>query len=229
MAYTGYPFPYNISDLLVGAVRILYATTAEPIPTSISDVIDMESPYAAQTGWVELGATRESFTYTRGFETEGLEIQQTSSVLFEEVTNVTRTIEVSMAEFNAANLALMEGAQSAAGAVVAASGISAQTTQKFGSFTTLDRYRFAFLSRRNIASGLVTESSGAVPASGTRGRFVMGVLYQAQMSADDAELEFDKGTLTAASVSFTAFGDSSVTLADDNMGVWFFETAGTIT
>lgn len=229
MAYTGYPFPYNISDLLVGAVRILYAPTSVGIPDSISDVIDMESPYSVQSGWVELGATRESFTYTRGFETEGLEIQQTSSILFEEVTNVSRTIEVSMAEFNTANLALMEGAQSASGTVSAASGISAQTTQKFGAFTTLDRYRFAFLSRRNIASGIVTESSGAVPASGTRGRFVMGVLYQAQMSADDAELEFDKGTLTAASVTFTAFGDSTVTLADENFGCWFFENTGTIT
>jgi hypothetical protein len=57
----------------------------------------------------------------------------------------------------------------------------------------------------------------------------MGVAYQGQMAADDASLEFGKGSLAAAGVSFTLFPDDTVTLAEENYGQWFFEDAGTIT
>lgn len=231
MAYGGYPFPYDIGNLLVGAVRILYADpdVVTAVPDNMSDVMSLESPYTAATNWSEIGATRDSFTYTRGFETEGLEIQQTTATLFEEITNVSRTIEVSAAEFTGGILKIIEGADSnAVTAVAASANVSAQKRLYIGSFSTLKRYRFAFVARRNVASGTVVESAEAVPASGSRGRFVMCILNQAQMSADDAEIEFDKGTLAATSVTFTAFPDDDVTLASDNYGAWFFEDAGTI-
>lgn len=233
MAYTGYPFPYNISNLLVGAVRILYAPVSVALPTKISDVIDPETPYAAKTGWLEIGATTDSFTYTRGFDTEGLEIEQTAGVLFEEITDITRTIELAMAELTADTLKLIEGSASTIATIAATAGGApvgtrspAQKKISFGSFSTLDRYRFAFIARRNKASGIVTEAGAGTP---TRGRFVMGCAYQAQMAADDAELEFAKGNLTSAGITFTMFPDDSVTLADDNYGAWFFEEPGVIT
>lgn len=225
MALTGFPFPYDVDNLLAGAVRILYADPATvPIPDSIADVIDMETPYASQTGWTDLGATRDSFTYNRGFATEGLEIQQATGVIFEEVTDVTRTLACSVAEFNEDTLAIIEGADESAKAVVAAAaGASAQTSVKFGAFSTLKRYRFAFIARRNVASGIVEESNGD-----ERGRFVMGVANSAQMSADDASIEMAKGNLTAAAVTFAMFPDSTVALANQAYGAWFFEDAGTI-
>jgi hypothetical protein len=225
MALAGYPFPYDIDNLLVGAVRILYAPTTEPIPDSIADVIGMVSPYHALTGWKDIGATKESFTYTRSFDTEGLEIQQSTSALFEEITSIARTIECSLAEFNPEVLALIEGAESTPGTVAAAANASAQKVVKFGSFSTLERFRWAFISRRNKASGLVTE-----PGAGgaTRGRLVMGVLNQAQLASDDADIEQAKGELTAAGVKFTAFPDETVEESADNFGAWYFENEGTI-
>lgn len=226
MALAGYPFPYDINNLLAGAVRILYAPTSVAIPGNIADVVDMESPYSAQTGWIDLGATKDSFTYTRGFDTEGLEIQQVAGNVLEEITDITRTLEVSMAELNPTTLAIMEGADPAdVSTIAAATGKSQQKRIKYGSFSSLERYRFAFIARRSKQSGVVTESD----ATTTRGRFVMGVANQAQLSADDADLEFDKGNLTAAGVTWTMFPDSTVVLSEEAWGAWYDEQSGTIT
>jgi hypothetical protein len=144
-------FPYDIDNLLGGAVRILYAPLTEPVPASIADVIDMTFPYAPGGTWVDVGATKESFTYTRGFETEGYEIQQEQGNVIEEITNLSRTIEVSVAEFRPEMLALIEGG-GIESAVAAASGSSAQDRLGFGAFESLDRWRWAFISRRNKVS-----------------------------------------------------------------------------
>ena len=225
MALVAGAFPYDIDNLLGGRVRILYAETTEAIPDSIADVILMESPYTAQTGWTDLGATRDSFTYTRGFEVEGWEIQQVPGNVIEEVTQITRTIEVSFADLRPEHLAMIEGKTSVTPVAVSpATGASAQEVIKYGSFSSLHRYRFAFVAQRPLAAGKVTESGPAIEC----GRFFMGVCYQAQISADDAELEQDKGALTAAGVTFTCFPDSTE-LQGEEYGAWFDETAGTIT
>lgn len=224
MALSGYPFPYDIDNLLAGAVRIVYAPITQALPASMDDVFDPVAPYALKTGWKELGATRESFTYTRGFDTAGLEIQQSTAALFEEITAITRTIELSIAELTADTLKMIEGSQAAITTIAAATGSSAQKSIAFGAFSTLDRYRFAFISRRNKASGLVTEGA----AGPTRGRFVMGVAYAAQMAADDSAIEQAKGALTAAGITYTLFPDDGVVSADANYGAWFFEDEGVI-
>jgi hypothetical protein len=224
MALVAGAFPYDIENLLGGRVRILYALPAEPVPASINDVILMESPYTAQTGWTDLGATRDSFTYTRGFDVEGWEIQQVPGNVIEEVTEITRTIEVSFADLRPEHLAMIEGQTAAPGNVTAVAGASAQKVVKFGSFSSLERRRFAFIAQRPLAAGIVVESGPAIE----RGRFFMGVAYQAQLSADEAELEQDKGALTAAGVTFTMFPDTDEVQGDE-YGAWFDETAGTIT
>lgn len=225
MALVNAPFPYDIDNLLSGAVSIYYgpaATTA--IPVDISDVILMEAPYTVQTGWTPLGATKEPFSYTRSYDSEGLEIQQSTTVILEEVTDITRTITVSMAEFNPFGFQLMENAPSVA-TISAAAGVSAQKKISFGSFTSLTRYRFAFLSRRPKASGEVTESD----ATTVRGRFVMGVAYQAQVQADEIEMEQGKGELTAVELAFTLFPETTVPQPEgQDVGTWLLEDAGTI-
>src|SRR3982750_708625 len=100
MALVGYPFPYDITNLLSGAVSVLYGTPGDgtgatvDLPADISDVVDMTAPYAPKPGWTYLGATREAFSYSRGFDTEGLEIQQSETAILEEVTGITRSITV---------------------------------------------------------------------------------------------------------------------------------------
>jgi hypothetical protein len=229
MALTGYPFPYDVDQLLGGAVRILYAPTTEPIPTSIDDVIDMTDPYAPAGTWVDLGATRDSFSYSRGFDTSGYEIQQLAGNVIEEITDISRTIEVSFADFRPEHLAMIEGrASTVVESVAAVAGSSAQETVKFGSFSSLERYRFAFISRRPKQAGVVNEPSGTYSAAnGGRGRFFMGVAYEAQLSADEVSMEQAKGELTAAGVTFTLF-PASGEASGEEYGAWFDETAGTI-
>lgn len=224
MALVGAPFPYDISNLLTGAVSIYYALTSVAIPVDISDVIAMEAPYAPQTGWVPLGATKEPFSYSRSFDSEGLDIQQSTTAVFEEVTDIERTITVSMAEFNPFGFQLMENAPSTA-TIAAIAGASAQKKIAFGSFTSMTRYRFAFLSRRPKGAGEVTESD----ATTVRGRFVMGVAYQAQIQADEIEMEQGKGELTAVELAFTLFPETTVAQPEgQDVGFWALEDTGTI-
>ena len=225
MTMTVGAFPYDIENLLGGAVRILYALTAEPIPATMTDVILMEAPYTAQTGWTDLGATRDAFTYTRGFDVEGWEIQQLAGNVIEEVTEITRSIEISFADLRPEHLKMIEQGSAAVGTVSPVASASAQDVVEFGSFTSLTRYRFAFISKRPLAAGEVTESA---PSNAVRGRFFMGVAYQAQLSADEVEFEQNKGELTAAGVTFTLFPDS-VPAQGEEYGAWFDEQAGTIT
>lgn len=215
------PFPYNIDNLLGGAVRVLYAPITEPIPASIDDVIAMVSPYAPVGAWEEFGATKDAFSYSRGFETSGYEIQQVPEAILEEVTSITRTISVSVAELTKETLQILEEA-GAPTAVAAGAGVSAQDVVEFGSFTSLSQYRVAYISRRNKASGLVTEPGGA-----TRGQMVMGVGYKAQVTADNVEMSQAKGELTAFGLSFKFFPDATKAQGKEH-GAWFIEKAGVI-
>jgi hypothetical protein len=228
-AVTG-AFPYNIDNLLGGAVRVLYAPTSQAIPANIGDVIKMVGPnYAPETGWLELGATKEAFSYSRGFDVEGWEIQQTAGNVIEEITDITRSVSVSIAEFTKELLKIIEGDTGVISALAAVpgatdSGTSAQDKITFGSFSSLTQYRIAFIARRAKASGLVTEAGNG---GATRGRFVMGVGYRAQLSADEIEMEQDKGVLTAANTGFTFFPEGGQAQGSE-YGAWFLENTGTI-
>lgn len=221
MALTGAPFPYDIDNLLGGAVRVLYAPDTAPVPDSMADVFDMEAPYAAVTPWKDLGATKESFTYSRGFDTAGYEIQQVAGNVLEEITDITRTVQVSIAEFRPELLQMVEGGL-APGDVAAVAGASAQKVVKFGSFSSVSRWRFAFVSRRSQQSGTVTETDDSI-----RGRFFMGVAYTAQLTADSVDFEQAKGDLSAVGVTFRLFPEPGQPPNGEH-GAWFDELDGTI-
>jgi hypothetical protein len=221
MALTGFPFPYDLNNLLSGAVRVLHAPSTTAVPVDASDIFALVSPYAPLTGWKDIGATRENFAYSRGFDTSGLEIQQVAGNILEEITTITRSLNFSQAEFAPENFQLMEGAPSIA-TIAASSGQSAQKKVSFGSFSSLARERFAFVSMRPRAAGDVTEPGGL-----KRGRFVVGVAYSAQMAANEISMEQGKGALTAVELSFTLFPESGQPSGQD-WGCWITEDAGTI-
>lgn len=219
-AVTG-AFPYNIDNLIGGAVRVLYAPIDQALPVSIAEVIDMESPYDPATGWIDFGATKESFTYSRGFDTAGYEIQQVQGAVLEEVTDITRTIGLSLAELVPETLAIFEEAGAPA-AVVAAAGVSAQERVEFGSFSSTTSYRVAFVARRHKSSGIVVESTDV-----ERGRFLMGVGYHCSITAEDVSFEGAKGELTAVGLTFKLFPESGQVTGKE-YGCWLDEAAGTI-
>jgi hypothetical protein len=217
-------FPYNVDNLLGGAVRALWAPIDTPIPADISDVIDMTSPYAPVDPWEDFGATKDAFSYSRGFETSGYEIQQSAAAVLEEVTSITRTLTVSVAELTPTMLQMLEET-GAPGSVAAGTGTSAQDVIKFGSFQSTTPRRIVFVSRRNKASGVVKEGAGADDVQ--RGAFVMGVGYNCQVTADSIEMAQAKGELTAFGLQFRLFPDSSQVVGEE-YGAWFLEHTGTI-
>lgn len=221
MALTGFPFPYDLNNLLSGAVRVLRAPSTEPVPTDEADIFAPVSPYAPAGTWEDVGATRENFGYSRGFDTEGLEIQQVAGNILEEITDISRSINFSQAEWSPKHFQAMEGSPAIA-TIAAATGMPAQKRVAFGSFSSLSRERFAFVSMRPRASGVVTEPGGL-----TRGRFVVGIAYSAQMAADEISMEQGKGELTAVELSFTLFPEAGQP-ANQEWGAWILEESGTI-
>jgi hypothetical protein len=141
--------------------------------------------------------------------------------VIEEITDITRTIEVSVAELNADHLQMIENAP-AIDTVAPVAGASAQDVVRFGGFGTLKQYRFAFISRRSGQSGMVVETGGK-----ERGRFFMGVAYRAQLTADSVDLEQAKGDLSAAGTTFRLFPEPGQEEGEE-YGAWFDEMAGTI-
>jgi hypothetical protein len=218
--------PYDLDHLLGGAARVLVSddeASLPAVPDSIVDVIDMESPYTPKTGWVDVGATTEGSTYSKDMDSDGYEIQQVSGFVFEEITEITRTVEITMGEIRPELVRIVENSGAAA-TVAAAAGASAQKSLAFGSFSQLDLRRVALVGQRNKKSGLVTESD----ATTERGRFVMVVLYSVALAAEASEFTIEKGELAALPVTLTAFPESGQSQGEE-YGLWLFEDAGTIT
>lgn len=214
--------PWDVNQLLGGATRILRAPLSEPVPADISEIIGMEDPYDPVGTWVDFGATREGASYNRSIDEEGLEIQQVTGAVLTEITEVVRTVNLSIAEIKAEHLQIIEEAP-AVDAVAAAAFKSAQQKVAFGSINDLTQYRIAFIAQRNRQSGEVTESDGTT----VRGRLVCGVLYRAQITADDVEVPLEKGELAHAPVAFQGFPEPGQPENQD-FGAWFTEDAGTI-
>lgn len=221
MAQVTGAFPYDIDNLLGGAVRVLYAPVATALPADISDVIAMTAPYAPATGWKDFGATKESFTYTRGFDTEGLEIQQVPGAILEDITDLSRTITVSVAELRDELLAMVEQGTIQTD-VAAATGAGSQDIIRFGSFNSVTQYRVAWVSRRHQGSGTVQEAAGPPPV--VRGRFFMGVGFRCQITADEIEFEGAKGELTGLGLTFKLFPEPGETYGQE-YGFWASEHA----
>ena len=219
-------FPYDVDNLLAGAARVIVndsAVAMPAVPTKLSDVISLKSPYATTTGYVDLGATKESATYSREIESEGLEIQQVTGNILEQVTNVERTIEVSVAEMKPEHFRIFEEG-AAITSIAAVSGTNQTQKQvKFGSITDLTRRRVVLIGQRSKESGVITETTGGL----TRGRLVALCLYNVAIAADSAEVEFDKGSLVAMPMSFKSYPQSGQTAGQEH-GFWLTEDAGLI-
>lgn len=229
MALTAGAFPYDVNNLLGGSVRVLLQDfdDATPAPDNPVDIFGQRSPYAAKTDWTDIGATKEAFQYGRSIDVGGYQIQQVQGNIIEEITNVARTVQVSVAEISPEGLAIIEQQPDiddvAAVNAAAAAGSSAWKALGFGTISDLRRYRVAFVARRSQASGLVHEGVG----DAGRGRFVVGVGYNVAVSADNVQLGLAKGELAAATLTFAFFPDPDG-VEGKEYGTWFFEEAGTI-
>ena len=94
--------------------------------------------------------------------------------MIEEITEITRSIEVSFADLRPEHLKMIEEGSAAVGTVAAVASASAQKVVEFGSFSSLTRYRFAFIAKRPLAAGEVIESPAATRRPLLHGRRLPG-------------------------------------------------------
>lgn len=170
-------------------------------------------------GWRDFGATREAFNYGRNVAAQGQQIQQVSADVLEEVTDVQRTAAVSIAEIRPELLAIIEEGS------ISTAESETYDVVSFGTIHELTQYRIAFVARRNKQSGIVTETS----TSKSRGRFVVGLGFRTQLSADNVQMGMAKGELASATVTFRFFPETSgVQTEGTEFGQWFIERERTI-
>lgn len=216
-------FPYDVDHLLGGAARILVSddTAALPaVPTKLEDVIDNTFPYAPNTGYVDLGATKEGASYSRDISAEGFEIQQSSGAVLEEVTEVERQLTISVAELRKEHFKILEESQSVTALAESGTLNNAQDIVKFGSITDLTRRRMVVIGMRSRQSGEVKES-----ATRKRGRFLALALYSVALAADESEVPLEKGELAELPIAFKAFPQPGQNSGEE-VGFWLDEHAG---
>jgi hypothetical protein len=198
-------------------------TTNTLTVTATSAAITAGAFIYTATAWHDFGATRDAFSYNRDISVGQFNIQQTQAAILEEVTEFTRTAQVSLAELSPENLAIMEEGVKGLN-VTAASGTSAFEGVQYGTIEALTQRRCAFVARKNPALGVVTEPGGR-----TRGRFVVGLGYRSQLSADNVQVGFARGELAAAQVTFKFYPETAGSLTSGTeYGVHWIERAGTI-
>lgn len=217
--------PYDIDNLLGGGARVLVSdddVALPAVPTKLTDVVAVKSPYAAVAPWLDFGATKEGSQYSRDISTQGYEIQQASGAVIEEVDEVVRQLAVSMAEVTPDHWRILEEARNIATNAAVPSTSNQEQLVKFGNINDLTRRRVVLIGVRSRQSGVVTES-----ATRTRGRFVALCLYSVAIAADTSEVSVEKGELTDMPITFKAFPVSGQAEGEE-VGFWLTEGAGSI-
>ncbi len=215
--------PYDIFNLITGPARVLYAPTTVAVPKKLQEIVELlgEKDYDPKTGWVDFGAAAEGEapSYSRGFESEGLGIEQEKSAIFNDITDVNRNISLNVAEITPENIKIVEGIELGAGTseTVAATATTAkQESVPLDAISEFPSYRIALIGERKKDSGVVVEPDGT-----ERGRIVGVILNRCSLTGDDSEIEVAKGSLVSAPVQFEAFPEPGE--SKGSYGRWIFE------
>lgn len=223
MALTEGIFPYDVTNLATGPVRVMFAPATETEPDALNDLFDQTGPtYSANGGWEDIGATEGATTYNRNLATQDLTIEQSTAVILEEITGLERTLTVPAAEVRPDLLAIFEAASSAATTPAAAANLGSATKQLIGTVTSLPRYRVAFIVMRDQSAGVVNEPGGR-----TRGRFFAFVGFSAQISAENASMQLARNALATVPLTFRFFPVDGKTQGEEH-GFYIDENAQTI-
>lgn len=212
---------YDEDNLIGAGARVLYAPFSTTIPTYPSDIFDGTSPYAAVTGWQDFGATSAAPQISRNLTTAGFNIQQSTSVLLEEPTEIVRTLTVPIAEFAPAILAVLE--ESSVSTFASAAGRAAGSKVPFGNIFSLSSFRLALAVQKSKQQSIVTEGGTL-----ERGPFVTWVAYKASLVGNDIQTSIARGELASFNVQFKLYPDPTQTTEGEEMGFWAVETGTTI-
>jgi len=215
---------FKLNNLLKGPCNVLYAdpSDVEP-PDNIADIFDPDgNGYELVEGWKVFGATTAGTAYSRQFTTQGYQIEQATGNVDEDVTDAVRAVQLTAGEISADVLAILE--QSApAKPVEKAKGRAPELQIRTGTVESLANYRVAFVGRRLVGKGAdVTESGGKV-----RGAFVVGGLWTAKITGDQAAIQVARGQLASAPLTLQAYIDDTQDEGEEH-GFWFLEQSATI-
>lgn len=226
MALGGGRTPYDPAGALTGPARVLYAPITAAVPADLWDVVpairDGSGEYPAVGDWEDFGLAADAPSYSHSKDVEGLEYQQPAGVLFEQISDITRTITVQIAQIDPANMRIVENTQAANEAIAADANQSALTQVRFGLYDEFVSYRVAMVGFRPSGAAVVQEPDGYV-----RPPAVALILPNVRLSAEDSEITMERGEPVNAAIQFTVFPEDTLDAGEEH-GYWVFETAGTI-
>lgn len=218
-------FHYDLNKMLFGRISMYIAPITATLPTRIADVVaqvGVSGEYAPVGDWDYAGATSGPSQYTTGKTTTSVDIQQTSSALFEEIDEVNRQIACPFAEITPELFQRLEESPSI-DTITATANKSAEKQVPFGSITEFTEYRLALLARFKESQVTVEEPGGVV-----RGGMVGFIAHRVTMAAENTQVSFGEGELVSVPMTFNILNDSAVTAAGEESGYWVWEQAGTI-
>jgi hypothetical protein len=217
-------FPFDLSALVGGPVRVVLAPTSVALPAHLDDIFAQTKAdsYALADDWIEVGATGGATQASRNITTSGWKIEQSTSQVLKKVTETARTVQVPFAELRPDILNVIENGPGAA-TEAAATGRSAAVKVPFGAVTELEEFRLAFIALRSKSQGEVIEGTGGPH----RGRFLAYVAYRATPASDNVQVQFEDGNMSVASMTFDLTVDDAAADGGEH-GYWLSETAGTI-
>lgn len=227
-------FTFDPTNFVNGQARLLFsklgngALTDAAVPTDISKVFAMESPYApialptTVSPWVDIGATHAPPQYDRNVTENEWKIQQRLTPVLLVPQEIVRTVKIPFAEFARADLLGLFENGPAQTAVAGATDISAQAVQSFGQFTDLLQYRVAVAMFQPLEAGVVTEAGG-----GTRPRLLVQTFYRCSVMAENVAVLYGQGDMVSADVTLKCYAEQSQP-QNSEYGAYFLEAAGTI-
>lgn len=227
MALQGGKLPYDGDGALTGPARVLYGPSATAVPTDLWDVVpavaNAQGEYPAKTGWFDFGLAAEAPSYSHDKETEGIEYEQPSAALFEQISAITRSFTAQIAQIDPANMKIVENTQAATVAIAASANESAMDKVSFGLYDTFETRRIVLVTYRPSGAGEVTEPNGTKrpPAAAL-------ILPTCRLAAEESEFEFAKGEPVNAEIGFTVFSTPGLPAGQEH-GFWIFEKPGAIT
>src|SRR4051812_44330378 len=104
-------YKVNSDNIIGGPGRLVFKPYDGTYPDTISDVMDIASPYDLADGWLDVGATNDGITTTRSFDTDDFEVDQVIGAVDTDITAWTHTLSTTLAENSVENrqLALIGG------------------------------------------------------------------------------------------------------------------------
>ena len=228
-------FTFDATNFVNGTVRVLFSKlnngtlTDQPVPSDISKVFAMKSPYSPVTTpstaspWVDIGATTAPCVYDRGLTVNEWKIEQRLTAVLLVPQEVIRTIKVPAAEFARADLLGLFENGPAQNAITPTTGVSAQEQQPFGQFTDLTQYRVALAAFQPLEAGTVYESAGGP----SRPRLMVQTFYRCSISAENVSVTYGKGDMVSADLTLRTYPEPGQAQNAEG-GTYWFEAAGTI-